>query len=120
MAAIDKLQIFVVTPEKTIPCQHIFRPTAELEKYHKGFDVANKVTRRFNDVVYGDDSLFAIVYNTEKVDRTTIIDKHGFIDDSDHLGCNNIPKGNLTPEGIKAYLKMKTGMEVHAFELDHG
>ena len=51
------------------------------------------------------------------MDRTTIIDKHGFIDDSGHLGCNNIPKVNLTPEGINAYLKMKTGMEVNAFEL---
>jgi len=119
MGAIEKLRIFIETPKKTIECKHIFRPTAELEKFRKGLDVANKITCRFNDVVYGDDSSFAIVYSTDKVDRTTIIDKHGFIDDSEHLGCNCIPKGNLSVEGIKAYLKMKTGMDVFAFELKH-
>lgn len=119
MTDLGTLQIFVVTPEKTIPCKHIFRPAAELEKYHKGRDVAHKITRRFNDVVYGEKSLFAIVYNTGKEYRTTTVDMRGFIDDTDHLGCNHIPEGNLTPEGIEGYLKMETGMEVHAFELDH-
>lgn len=70
-------------------------------------------------MVYGDDSLFAIVYRTGTEYRTTIIDKHGIMDDFDHLGCNNIPKRSLTSEGIKSYLKMKIGVEVHAFELDH-
>lgn len=119
MTAIPSMQIFIVTPERTIQCQHIFRPGTEFEKYHANLDVANKVTHRFNDVVYGDDSLFAIVFSTGKEDKTAIIDIHGFIDDSDHLGCNHIPKGNLTADGIKAYLKMKTGLDVHAFKLEH-
>jgi len=119
MADIRSLQIFVVTPEKTIPCKHIFRPDAELEKYHKGRDVAHKITRRFNDVVYGEKSLFAIVHYTGKECKTTTVDEHGFIDDSDLFGCNHIPVANLTPDGIKAYLKGETGRDVTAFELSH-
>lgn len=119
MANIGSLQIYVVTAGRTILCEHIFRPEAELEKYHKGLDVAHKITCRFNDVVYGEKSLFAIVHYAGKECKTTTVDEHGFIDDSDIFGCNHIPKGNLTSEGIKAYLKMKTGMEVHAFELEH-
>jgi hypothetical protein len=119
MADIASLQIFVVTPEKTILCKHIYRPAAELDKYHKERDVAHKIIRRFNDVVYGEKSLFAIVHYTGKECKTTTIDVHGFIDDSDLFGCNHIPKGNLTPEGIKAYLKGETGMDVTAFGLRH-
>lgn len=119
MTAIDRLQIFVVTPEKIIPCKPIFRPAAEIEKYYNGLDVANKVIRRFNDVVYGEDSLFAIVYQNGKDEKTAIIDKYGLINESDQLSCSNIPKNNLTPDGIKAYLKIKTGIEVQAFELRH-
>jgi hypothetical protein len=119
MKDIASLQIFVVTPEKTIPCKHIFRPDDELEKYHKGREVAHKITRRFNDVVYGEKSRFAIVHYDGKVSKTTTVDEHGFIDDSDLFGCSHIPVSNLTPTGIKAYLKDNTGMDVTAFELEH-
>jgi hypothetical protein len=82
-------------------------------------DTAPLGARMFIDVVYGEKSLFAIVHYTGKECKTTTVDEHGFIDDSDLFGCNHIPKGNLTPEGIKAYLKGETGMDVTAFELRH-
>ena len=119
MKDIVSLQIFVVTPEKTIPCKHIFRPESELEKYHKGREVADKIRCQFNDVVYGEKSRFAIVHYDGKVTKTTTVDEHGFIDDSDLFGCSHIPVSNLTTTGIKAYLKGKTGLDVTAFELDH-
>ena len=119
VSAIRKLRIFVVTPEKTVECTHIYKPTKEIETYSNRFDGAHKIFRAFNDVVYGDDSAFAIVYTSEKKNKTLIVSKNGFIYDSDCLGCNSIPKGNLTPDGITAYIKMKTGMDVHAFELRH-
>lgn len=117
--AANKLHIFIVTPQKTVECEHIYRPTKEFAKYSNGLINAHKIVSSFNDVVYGDNSAFAIVYSSEKADKTSIVSKNGLIDDSDHLGCNAIPKGNLNPESIKSYIKMKTGLDVVAFELDH-
>ena len=100
-------------------CKHIFRPESEREKFGKRYAAADKVTNTFNDVVYGDRSLFAIVHSTGKEVQTTTVDEDGLIDISGLFRGLHISPGNLTPEGVKAYLKNETGLDVAVFKLRH-
>ena len=74
-----KVEIYLCSSFKTIKCKPGGRASKIGFAMKKKLSIAMASTRRFNDIIYNDNALFALTYVMGGETKTAIIDNAGFI-----------------------------------------
>ncbi|NTU57854.1 MAG: hypothetical protein HGB00_02885 [Chlorobiaceae bacterium] len=108
----QKIDIYLVTPRKTIKCKMLSHPTLdkipEFEKYRQ----AIKVNKTYNGIAYNENAKYAITYKDAEGVKTAIVDIFGFINGEWRFRYNMIPAEHmLSVDGVREFLRVSRAAE---------
>ena len=88
------IDIYIHAPKKVIKCRPFSASSALGTAFRRNLFPVTNSTRTFNDRVYNENVLYAVVYREGSEQKTAFIDRSGFIDWS--YAINRLPAEALT------------------------
>lgn len=110
--ASHKIDIYLVTPGKTIKCKMVSHPTLDKISEFKKYRQAAKVNKIYNGIAYNENAKYAITYKDGEGVKTAIVDVSGFINGEWRFRYNMIPTEHMTSvDGVREFLRVSRAAE---------
>lgn len=115
----NNIDIKVTTNDKVLDCIAVRPPSYITSEKVGEYRTALVIRESFNDKVYSEDVIYALVWSYNEKTHTAFIDRFGFISDSWPLGFNAIDTTYLkSPEILQEYLKRtEVGKLLHGVQI---
>ncbi|PPA04373.1 hypothetical protein C4E44_09400 [Pseudomonas sp. MWU12-2312b] len=75
----QKVEFYLTTQDGLVKCKVANPPSIQSYSKFKDYVVASAHTRKYNDIVYNDKAVYALIYNHDGQSHTAIIEDGGFI-----------------------------------------
>jgi hypothetical protein len=95
-----KMDLMLVTESTLVKCKPAKIPEALVRKHLKGFSEIGTYTKKFNEKVYTNEAVYAILYQFNGVARTSFLLHYGYICDDWPFQFNTIPAEHMASEEL--------------------